>query len=44
MLDGRGGGKPELAQGGGKRVDRLEEVITLIRSKLTAGDPADAHP
>jgi alanyl-tRNA synthetase len=35
-LDGRGGGKPELAQGGGKRVERLEEVITLIKSKLSA--------
>jgi len=35
MLDGRGGGKPELAQGGGKRVERLEETIALIRSKLS---------
>jgi alanyl-tRNA synthetase len=36
MLDGRGGGKSDLAQGGGKHVERLEEVITLIESKLTA--------
>jgi alanyl-tRNA synthetase len=36
MLDGRGGGKPDLAQGGGKRVDQLDEVITLISSKLNA--------
>ncbi len=35
MLDGRGGGKPELAQGGGKRVDQVEPVITLMSSKLT---------
>jgi alanyl-tRNA synthetase len=28
-LDGRGGGKPELAQGGGKNVAKLDEAITL---------------
>ncbi len=36
-LDGRGGGKPELAQGGGKRVESLDEVIEQMRLKLTAG-------
>jgi alanyl-tRNA synthetase len=35
-LDGRGGGKPELAQGGGKRVDQLDEIITLIKFRLIA--------
>lgn len=36
ILDGRGGGKPDLAQGGGKRVERLEETIRFIESKLRA--------
>ena len=35
MLDGRGGGRPDLAQGGGKRVVLVEEIIQLMRSKLT---------
>jgi alanyl-tRNA synthetase len=35
MLDGRGGGKPELAQGGGKLVDQLEAVISQLASKLS---------
>lgn len=35
MLDGRGGGKPEMAQGGGKRVEQLEETLRLMEKKLT---------
>ena len=37
ILDGRGGGRPEMAQGGGKRVEQLEETLRLMEEKLTAG-------
>jgi alanyl-tRNA synthetase len=35
MLDGRGGGKPDLAQGGGKNVERLVEAIKAATIALS---------
>ena len=35
MLEGRGGGRPDLAQGGGKRVERLEDVVNNAAQSLT---------
>ena len=36
LLDGRGGGKADLAQGGGKNVEKLSEVIEQIAGSLGA--------
>jgi alanyl-tRNA synthetase len=33
-LDGRGGGKPDMAQGGGKNFEKLEQVIEGARQML----------
>jgi alanyl-tRNA synthetase len=30
MLDGRGGGKPEMAQGGGKNTQKIAETIAML--------------
>ena len=34
MIDGRGGGKSELAQGGGKRVDAVDEALAAAETSL----------
>jgi alanyl-tRNA synthetase len=34
MLDGRGGGRPDLAQGGGKHVDKLDEALATITRRV----------
>ncbi len=43
MLDGRGGGRPEMAQGGGKRVEQLEETLRLMKEKLTVSSVRESQ-
>jgi alanyl-tRNA synthetase len=42
IIGGRGGGKPDMAQGGGKNVDRLAEAIQSATSLLGARAPSPA--
>jgi len=43
MVEGRGGGKPDLAQGGGHKVEHLEEAIRAAAALLSV-PPADRGP
>ena len=46
LIDGRGGGRPEMAQGKGTRRDGLAAALERIRSSVSAqaGSPAEAVP
>ncbi len=37
VIDGRGGGKPDMAQGGGKNFEKLSEAIKVASERLPGG-------
>lgn len=34
VLNGRGGGKPDFAQGGAPTLDKIDEAVAAVKSKL----------
>jgi alanyl-tRNA synthetase len=38
ILDGRGGGKPDMAQGGGKNIQKIDEAFTATVEQLGMSD------